>query len=253
MFAKARSHRTSSDHSCTRLVSAIVLLSALSIGLALSPAGASASSRAVARSASATRSILLTGFEPFGGQPINPSWEAVRRLNGTMIDGAVVRAEELPVLWYGSAELDRRYIDRFNPILVINVGEGGPILSLERYAHNYNDPITDNAGRYPASSVITQHGPSRYATRLNLPRIAQVLSARGLANSISEDAGGYLCNFISYHTYAYLAGTHPGVLALFVHVPPVASAQDTGQILTIERSLQVILQASMDQALAQHS
>ncbi|HVA89348.1 MAG TPA: hypothetical protein VNL71_05860, partial [Chloroflexota bacterium] len=107
--------------------------------------------------------------------------------------------------------------------------------------------------RYPASSVITQHGPSRYATRLNLPRIAQVLSARGLANSISEDAGGYLCNFISYHTYAYLAGTHPGVLALFVHVPPVASAQDTGQILTIERSLQVILQASMDQALAQHS
>src|SRR6266699_3845231 len=148
--------------------------------------------------------ILLTGFEPFGGRAINASWEAVRRLNGLVIHGASVRSEELPVLWHGSAEMMTRFIQTYKPVLVVSAGEGGPILSLEKYAHNRNDPIPDNAGKLPDSSSIIANAPSLFETPLDIAQMSNVLTKGGIQNVVSSDAGGYLCNFISFNTYAYM-------------------------------------------------
>jgi pyroglutamyl-peptidase len=98
--------------------------------------------------------ILLTGSEPFDGRTINTSWKAAWQLNGLVIDDALVQSEELPVLWHGSAEMLIELIQTYEPVLVINTGEGGPVLSLEKYAHNRTDSTLDNAGELPDSSSI---------------------------------------------------------------------------------------------------
>lgn len=195
------------------------------------------------------RVILLTGFEPFEGRSINASWEAARRLNGMVIDGAVVRTERLPVLWRGSARLDRSYIDKYHPLLVVNTGEGGPTLSLEKYAHNRNDAIPDNAGRLPMGRIIVRGAPGELVTHFDLAEMSRLLATKGDESVISDDAGGYLCNFIMFNTYEYLSQTHSHIAALFVHVPPTNSVD---RIASISRALIVILYDSMLQMQRHH-
>jgi pyroglutamyl-peptidase len=215
-----------------------------SYGTHRTPRGSMHKSSAATTTSSGRATILVTGFEPFGGEAINSSWEAVRRLNGLTMNGAVVRSVELPVLWHGAAAKERQAIDLLRPVLVINVGQGGPVLSLERYAHNHNDAIADNAGAYPTSSVIAPHGLGRYATSLSLPPIARALASAGIRNVISGDAGGYLCNYVSYETYAYLASLRRHTPALFVHVPPVHDRADTKEIAMLSEAIFIVLQQS---------
>jgi pyroglutamyl-peptidase len=195
--------------------------------------------------------ILLTGSEPFDGRTINTSWEAVRQLNGLVIDGALVQSEELPVLWHGSAEMLIEFIQTYEPVLVVNTGEGGPVLSLEKYAHNRTDSTLDNAGELPDSSSIISNAPARFEAPLDLVEISNVLTQEGVQNVVSSDAGGYLCNFRSFHTYAYINNTQSHVPALFVHVPPTSSSGHEANISMIAKALTIILQQSMHQV-AQH-
>ncbi len=197
--------------------------------------------------------ILLTGFEPFGGRTINASWEAVRQLNGMVIDGASVQSEELPVLWHGSAEKMTGFIQTYKPVLVVSAGEGGPILSLEKYAHNHNDSAPDNAGKLPESSSIISNAPSRFATPLDIAEMSNALTKEGVQNVVSSDAGGYLCNFISFNTYAYLNKTQSHIPTLFVHVPPTSSSGDQTNISMIAKALTIILQQSMNQVAQPHA
>lgn len=195
--------------------------------------------------------ILLTGFEPFGGRTINASWEAVRQLNGLAIDGACVQSKELPVRWHGTAEMIIDFIHTDKPILAVSVGEGGSTLSLEKYAHNRNYSIPDNAGKLPDSTRILSNAPSRFETSLDIVALSDVLTQEGVQHVISSDAGGYLCNFVSFHTYASIHTTQPHVPALFVHVPPTSSSGDGVNISLVSQALTIILRQSMDQV-AQH-
>lgn len=174
-----------------------------------------------------TEVILMTGFEPFGEKSVNSSWEAVRQFDGLVLeDGRRIVTLQLPVVWETAADILYEAIDEYDPTLVLSVGQGSEIIRLERNAHNENGQILDNAGKLPASEVIVAGSPDVYSTRFDLDAMVTELASANITVSASESAGRYLCNFISYHAYDYLARVSPETRMLFVHVPPILTVED---------------------------
>jgi pyroglutamyl-peptidase len=168
--------------------------------------------------------LLLTGFEPFGGESVNPSWEIARALDGWRCEGSVVVAVRLSCA-FGQAlrELDAA-LQAHAPELVVCLGQAGgrPEISIERVALNVDDArIPDNRGRQPIDDAIVAGGPAAYFSTLPIKAIAHDLRAAGVAASVSNTAGTFVCNHVFYAlmhrlaTVPALARTRGG----FVHVP----------------------------------
>lgn len=194
--------------------------------------------------------ILVTGFEPFGKSPINSSWEAVRQLNGLWVGKARVIAVELPVAWEQAGVQLRAAIDQYDPDLVVNVGQAGKSIELISSAHNVAGNITDNLGARPKNPLISMDGPSVYETILNLSEISRALEQANIPAVISASAGTYLCNFVSYHSYQYLAQIDPDTATLFVHVPSISSldtVKDRQTLSQLVDALKIILNTASDQ------
>lgn len=189
--------------------------------------------------------ILVTGFEPFGGLSINSSWEAVSQLDGLVLeDGRQIVSLQLPVVWETADDLLFNAIIEYQPVLVINVGQGGSTLELEQYAHNRNGSFTDNLGMVPPASFISESGPDVYTTQIDINSVLDRLDELELTISVgsSESAGSYLCNFISYNSYDYLATYYPNTPTLFVHVPPVTDLTlQSEKLADIVAALEVII------------
>ena len=123
---------------------------------------------------SATPLVLLTGFAPFGGETVNPSWQAVRLLHGKRIGGHRIVARQLPVEFGASLKALRGAIRETRPAVVLCVGQAGgrACMSLERVAINVDDArIPDNAGARPIDSEIVAGGPTAYFTGLPIKAI----------------------------------------------------------------------------------
>jgi pyroglutamyl-peptidase len=168
------------------------------------------------------KTVLLTGFEPFDGAAINPSWEAVRRLDGWSGDGFIVEARELPCVFGDAAEALRAYVDALQPDLVIAVGQAGgrPEISVERIAINVDDArIPDNAGRQPVDLPIVADGPAAWFTTLPIKAIVAAIRARGIRAGVSQTAGTFVCNHVFYALMHHLRGRGEAVKAGFIHVP----------------------------------
>lgn len=166
------------------------------------------------------KTVLLTGFEPFDGAAINPSWEAVRRLDGWSGDGFIVVARELPCVFGDAAEALRGFVDALRPDLVIAVGQAGgrPEISVERIAINVDDArIPDNAGRQPVDLPIVADGPAAWFTTLPIKAIVAAIRARGITAGVSQTAGTFVCNHVFYALMHHLRGQ--AVKAGFIHVP----------------------------------
>ena len=168
--------------------------------------------------------VLLTGFEPFGGEAVNPSWEIARALDGWECEGHVVRAVRLSCV-FGQAlrELDAA-LEQHTPALVMCLGQAGgrPGISIERVAINVDDArIPDNQGRQPVDDAIEADGPAAYFSTLPIKALARDARAAGIAASVSNTAGTFVCNHVFYALMHRLA-TRP-VLGRarggFVHVP----------------------------------
>ena len=171
--------------------------------------------------------ILMTGFEPFGEKMVNSSWEAVRQFDGLVLeDGRRIVTLQLPVVWETAAGILEQAIDQYNPVLVLSVGQGSQIIRLEQNAHNHNGEILDNAGKLPPSEDVIPGGPEVYATSFDLKAMVVELASANITVYTSESAGSYLCNFVSYHAYDYLAYMKPDTRMLFIHVPPINSVED---------------------------
>ncbi len=167
-----------------------------------------------------SRSVLLTGFDPFGGDTINPSWEAVSRLHGETIAGRRVVAEQLPTTFAGAPRALRAALRRHAPELVLCVGQAGgrAALSLERVAINVKDArIADNAGAQPVDIPVVARGPAAYFTSLPIKAMHAELRAAGIPAEISQTAGTFVCNQVFYVLMHALAGTR--VRGGFVHIP----------------------------------
>ena len=195
--------------------------------------------------------ILLTAFEPFGGRKINSSWEVIRRFEGKKINGRRIVTVRLPVVWATAWTPVQTAIDRYQPSLVINVGQGATgQLELDQSARNVVGKILDNAGVRPTTEVITADGPAHYDTRLDLAAINNRLAQNGYKAIMSPHAGTYLCNFVSYHSYEYLAHSYPKTATLFVHVPVVATTdvpEDQIKLNQLTDALQLIVETASQQ------
>jgi pyroglutamyl-peptidase len=174
--------------------------------------------------------ILLTGFEPFGSNTINVSWEVVRQFDNTVLFNRYrIVALQLPVLWNDADDILITSIDQYSPVLVISTGQGNNSITLERIADNRNLMLADNLGELPVSEIISMNAPAFYVTSFDIEHIQTAIASLGITTEISDNAGNYLCNFVSFHAYDYLAAHFPQSRALFVHLPTVWS--DTGSVL----------------------
>jgi pyroglutamyl-peptidase len=165
--------------------------------------------------------VLLTGFDPFGGESLNPSWQAVQSLHHQHIAGHQVVAAQLPTVFDASLlELDR-LLGEHRPALVICVGQAGGrgAISLERVAINVNDArIPDNACAQPVDTPVVAGGPAAYFTSLPIKAMLQALQREGLPAEVSQTAGTFVCNHVFYGLMHLLA-TRRGTRGGFIHVP----------------------------------
>lgn len=166
--------------------------------------------------------ILLTGFEPFGGESINPSFEAIKdiHLNDENLE---LHTLEVPVLFDVSAQKVLDKIKEIKPDIIIMVGQAGgrKSISIERVAINIDDSETpDNGGFKPIDRIISVFGSPAYFSTLPIKDIEKSIQKAHIPVSVSNSAGTYVCNHIMYHVLHELVSTdQPFVKAGFIHVP----------------------------------
>jgi pyroglutamyl-peptidase len=178
-----------------------------------------------------TITVLLTGFEPFNQESINPAWEAVRALAGWRGPGFVVEARLLPCVFGQANRAMRDALEELAPQVVIAVGQAGgrTDISLERVAINVDDaPIADNDGRQLVDQPIEADGPVGYFSTLPIKSIVRALRQAQLPASVSQTAGTFVCNHVFYGLLHACAGTP--VRAGFIHIPylPAQAAAHPG-------------------------
>ncbi|BAN07613.1 Pyrrolidone-carboxylate peptidase [Levilactobacillus brevis KB290] len=165
--------------------------------------------------------LLITGFDPFGGEKTNPAIEAVKRLPAA-IAGATVVPLEIPTVFGTCAEVVRQAIITERPDVVLSVGQAGgrSALTPERIAINLDDGrIPDNAGFQPVDQPIQPNGPAAYFTQLPVKAMAQAIRQAGLPSHVSTTAGTYVCNHIMYQVQHLRATEFPQLQAGFIHIP----------------------------------
>jgi len=205
--------------------------------------------------------ILLTGFAPFGGETVNPSWEAVRQLDGEMLEGHRIAARRLPVEFGVSLDALQAALRETAPVLVLCVGQAGgrAQLSLERVAINVDDArIPDNAGAAPIDEPVVADGPAAYFATLPIKAMLAALRGAGIPAEVSQTAGTYVCNHVFYGLLHALRDAP--VRSGFLHIPwaPEQAARTPGapsvSIDTVVAALRIALRTALktttDQRLA---
>jgi len=165
--------------------------------------------------------LLLTGFEPFGGDTLNPSWELARSLDGQAVGPLRVRALVLPCAFESAMVVLDEALRRWRPRAVVCLGlaAGRSELSVERVAVNLDDaPMPDNAGWQPTDQPVVRGGPAAYLSRLPLKAMVAASRAQGVPAGLSQTAGTFVCNHVFYgllHRWR----RRPDLPAGFIHVP----------------------------------
>ena len=196
--------------------------------------------------------ILFTGFEPFGGETVNPALEAVRLLPDSA-GGMPIRRLRLPTSFRRAGETLLEAVDAWRPEAVVCVGQAGgrKTVTPEKVAINYIDArIPDNDGAQPADVPIRADGPAAYFATLPVRAIDEAIRAAGVPCAVSYSAGCYVCNFVMYTLLDHLAQTAPDVLGGFIHVP-YAAEQTAGKpagtpSLTVAQMTQALTCAAGD-------
>ena len=165
--------------------------------------------------------VLVTGFDPFGGEPINPAWEAVKAMKDT-IAGAEIVKMQIPTVVGKSIEKIHQKMKELQPDLVISVGQAGGRFGVtpERVAINVTDArIPDNEGNQPIDEPIFPDGPAAYFSNLPVKAMVQAIKDAGYPSVLSNSAGTYICNHVMYGILYYIEKEFPNVRGGFIHVP----------------------------------
>ncbi|MDP2873169.1 MAG: pyroglutamyl-peptidase I [Bacillota bacterium] len=167
------------------------------------------------------RKLLLTGFEPFGGEKVNPSWEIARSLDGAEIGDVKVAAARLPVVWGRANEALIELIVRESPDLIVSLGQSGrEDICVERVGINVSDAAAaDNAGTLLTDAPIDSDGPVAYWSTLPIKAMAAAIRAAGVPAHVSNSAGTYLCNHVMYGALHQLAKAGRCIPCGLIHVP----------------------------------
>jgi pyroglutamyl-peptidase len=169
--------------------------------------------------------ILVTGFEPFGGSPVNPSWEAARLLDGSVLGGHKVVALQLRVIWGAPLPALREACNAHRPCLVVSLGQGHTF-TCERVADNLRENYPDNAGNGPPAPRIVKDGPERLASGFPFEKVMGLYAGPKVRVAASEEAGGYLCEECLYSLETLRREVPWKMEAAFFHVPPLETKVD---------------------------
>lgn len=165
------------------------------------------------------KKLLITGFDPFDGQTINPSWEAVRLLPETIGKYELCKLR-LPTCYGDAPRILLEKAEEICPDVIISVGQAGGRANVtpERIAVNIRDSKrADNAGRICAGERIAPDGDAAYFSTLPVEAMAEAICAAGLPGAVSSTAGTFVCNDVLYSVLRRFAGTDTKVG--FIHVP----------------------------------
>ena len=163
--------------------------------------------------------ILVTGFEPFGTDKINPSWEAVKQLPENIAGNEVIK-KEFPVVFDSCYELIGKLINAEHPDAILHIGQAGgrTCITPEFVAINQRNGI-DNAGIEYHDAKIFDEAPDAYFTTLPVKRMTDRLHASGIPAKISYTAGTYVCNNLMYSSLHYINRNKLNIACGFVHIP----------------------------------
>ena len=178
--------------------------------------------------------LLITGFEPFGGETENPSWEVARLLHGMSVSQCNLVSVQLPCVFSKSLEALENALKLHQPQMVIALGQadGRSDVSIERVAINVCDArIPDNEGAQPIDVAVVQGGPAAYFSTLPIKKMVATLKSNGYPASVSQTAGTFVCNQVFYGLQHALKDQK--VASGFIHVPllPSQAAQRQGTSL----------------------
>lgn len=174
--------------------------------------------------------ILMTGFDPFGGETINPAYEAVKRLPAQIGEAALIKLE-VPTEFSRCALVVEEAIRAYRPDAVLCIGQAGgrSCVTIERVALNLADAsIPDNAGEAPVDIPLQPDGPAAYFATLPVKALVRRIREAGIPCHLSYSAGTYVCNCLFYRVLHLAATKYPFLRAGFIHVP-FSEAQAAGR------------------------
>ena len=201
------------------------------------------------------KTVLMTAFEPFGGEDINPSWEAVRALEGKQIAGATIVTRQLPVVFSTVSEVLYRALDEVKPDAIISVGQAGgrSDITVERIGINVDDArIPDNAGKQPIDEAIVADGPAAYFSRLSIKAIVAAVREAGIPASVSQTAGTFTCNRVMYSLLHWLHTQGNPARGGFIHIPylPEQAAHHPGapsmSLASVIQALEIAVRVTLE-------
>jgi len=165
--------------------------------------------------------ILVTGFEPFGGETVNASWEAARRLEGWRCGDHAAVALMLPCVYDASVDAFAEAFERLKPHAALMTGQASRrgLVCVERFARNVANAATpDNRGVVRGAAALDS-GPERLETTVPVGEIARAIRAAGVRARVSTNAGDYVCNHLYYGALAFMRRVSPMTPAVFLHLP----------------------------------
>jgi pyroglutamyl-peptidase len=165
------------------------------------------------------KKLLITGFDPFGGAAVNPSWQAVSRLPDRVGNFELCKLE-IPTVYDRATRVVLEKAAAFAPDVILCVGQAGgrAAVTPERIGVNIRDArIADNAGNQPRGEFVAPDGPAAYFSTVPVEKMAQAIEQAGISGTVSNSAGAFVCNDTLYGLLHAFAGT--AVQVGFIHVP----------------------------------
>jgi pyroglutamyl-peptidase len=201
--------------------------------------------------------ILITAFDPFGGEKINAAYEAVKLLPVNIAGAEIIRAE-LPTVFRKCAEILELSIIKYQPDAAICVGQAGgrSDISMEKVAINLADAsIPDNEHQQPSDEVLIEDGPAAYFSTLPLKAMVKNIKEHGIPASISYTAGTFVCNDVMYRLMSMIERKYYKMRGGFVHVPLIDSQltdkpnnSTSMPVETIAKGLEYAIEAVVENA-----
>lgn len=190
------------------------------------------------------KKLLITGFDPFGGAEINPSWQAVKRLPDQV--GAFILCKlEIPTVYGLATQKVLEIAEAFQPDVILCVGQAGgrAAVTPERIAVNIRDArIADNAGNQPRGEFVADGGPAAYFATVPVMAMADAIEQSGIPATVSNSAGAFVCNDTLYGILHAFDGT--AVRCGFIHVPFIPEqGEPSMELETIVRALELAIKA----------
>jgi len=200
------------------------------------------------------KKVLITGFDPFGDDSVNPALEAVKKLAGIVTEKYEVQVREIPTVFNKSLKYLEKAILQIQPDIVICVGQAGgrSDITVERIAINVNDArIPDNEGNQPVDTPVVEGGPVAYWSTLPIKAMVKEMRDKGIPASVSQTAGTFVCNHLFYGLMHQLAQLNDPPIGGFIHIPylPEQAVKHPGKpsmdLETIVKGLRTAIEAAV--------